>query len=328
MKNKFLKISLSLWIATSCTLQAQITMEQADMIALSYRLQEIKGSYALYACRSNAPAFDIYEGLWPDPPSEGPVIHAENEYVFFIDEQPYPYLQWERDCRYLLINKTDGSYRVVHRRLPPYDYLYNNSPGDHYVEWDEWQFVYKRGYTESLSRTDSIALEFREKEFPGQSWFWKYTDSASPSIVLTNLAGDTILQEDNVSVYYWIWFPNYVQDNASKMPGDSSFFLCIDKDNDSCRLVHSTSLPSSFAYADSTWVMMELIYDSPHYPYHGFDNEPGMETVQACLYPNRPNPFHQTTLVRYYLPESVRKASLQVFVDGQTADRIRLIKIQ
>ena len=85
---------------------------------------------------------------------------------------------------------------------------------------------------------------------------------------------------------------------------------------------------------------------------------PRLESIQ-------PNPFHQTTLVRYYLPESVHKASLQVFdlhgrllqslplegrgtaearldlsaqapglyigilvVDGQTADRIRLIKIQ
>ena len=93
-------------------------------------------------------------------------------------------------------------------------------------------------------------------------------------------------------------------------------------------------------------------------PLHPNRLRPRLESIQ-------PNPFHQTTLVRYYLLESVRKASLQVFdlhgrllqslplegrgtaetrldlsaqapglyigilvVDGKKLDLIRLIKIQ
>lgn len=69
--------------------QAQISMEEADMIALTYRQNEIKGSYAFYACQDK-PAFDIYERIAPGTPSSEPVIHVENEYAYFIDEQPYP----------------------------------------------------------------------------------------------------------------------------------------------------------------------------------------------------------------------------------------------
>ena len=297
--------------------QAQISMEEADMIALTYRQNEIKGSYAFYACQDK-PAFDIYERIAPGTPSSEPVIHVENEYAYFIDEQPYPSRTSQHPGRYLLISKEDGSCRVVRRPLPPFGLLPVDFVPESYCLWFLWQYCYSAGLDSlPLSFTDSIALSFREKHIPLPFCLWKCADTAS-AIILPNLSGDTVIHVENASVYFCDLYNE--QSPRKHQPGASSLFLLVDRTDGSCDTLgaNSSMIPASLANLDTTWVVLEQRFETYDFPFPGLRNESVSSAPLALLWQNVPNPATGETRIRYEIADGTANARIGIYeLNGQ-----------
>ena len=93
-----------------------ITKNDADEMVRTYVQNEIEPHsdeiYAVYYF--NKPDIRHVEiSFWDDSDK----LTIDNAYIYFIDE--YEMANWGHPCRFMIIDKTTGSYEIYHRNAPP-----------------------------------------------------------------------------------------------------------------------------------------------------------------------------------------------------------------
>lgn len=108
-----MKRYLSLVLLLSMLLQwasAQLSKQQADMVLHAYIGQEIHDYYWLYEHKDTLSG-SLAIATWHD------TIYISNVYAYFIDESPYN--NWAHPCRYVFIDKQNGTIETRHAQTPP-----------------------------------------------------------------------------------------------------------------------------------------------------------------------------------------------------------------